>query len=88
MIGSFPGRSTVITSPTLISAAGICRTIAAEPAGMVGDIDPVLKRMIRTSNIAAAITQGDAHRAEDSRDGEGAVADDGTPTIGHPCVPR
>ena len=42
VIGSSPARSTVVTSPTARSDAGTLCTSATEPAGMVGDIDPVL----------------------------------------------
>jgi hypothetical protein len=55
--GRAPGRSTVTTSPTAISAAGISRTTASEPAGMVGLIDPVLNMMSVMLKNAASSTR-------------------------------
>jgi hypothetical protein len=42
VMGSSPARSTVVTSPTdSVDAATLC-TSATEPAGIVGDMEPVL----------------------------------------------
>ncbi len=43
--GNCPGRSTVTTSPIRTSDAGTSRTTASDPAGIAGDIEPVLNMM-------------------------------------------
>src|SRR6218665_1939897 len=48
VIGRCPGRSTVTMSPTRTESAETCRTSAAEPAGIVGPIDPVRNRTTLT----------------------------------------